>query len=423
LSPYSDFVYFLFLLYPVLPAILLGLLGRLGWRYVLLATVAMVVFEVANPLGAPETAQASMRQLTFLGLYAVGGVAVILVFAWVRRRAKSQPAFYAAIVIALLPLVGVKVYPLAAAGHWLGIAGGSAAAASTGGAAAATLAPGLFDAFGFLGISYVTFRIVDAIVSVHDGLVKEPPTVGGLVSYLFFFPTLSAGPIDRYLRFANNLGELPHRRRDYLFDLEAGIARIFQGFLYKFILAELLFRYVLDPAAKVPGVLGLAEYAYGYIFYLFFDFAGYSAFAIGVGRLFGIHVPENFNAPFLSRNFTEMWNRWHISLSWLLRDHIYRRFLLTATRRKWFGGNRNQANYTGLMLTMLTMGIWHGLTLHYLVYGLYQGTMLVLSDVVGRWNRQRKVVPAGWLSDVGGVILTFNLFTFGVLIFSGHLFQ
>ena len=74
-------------------------------------------------------------------------------------------------------------------------------------------------------------------------------------------------------------------------------------------------------------------YMYAFSLYLFFDFAGYSAFAIGVGRFFGVRVPENFDKPFLSRNFREMWDRWHITLSWWLRDHVYMRFMLKAARR------------------------------------------------------------------------------------------
>jgi membrane protein involved in D-alanine export len=330
--------------------------------------------------------------------------------------------FYSALVAAIAPLVLVKIMPLAQAGHWFGL-GLSALATSPVSGDAVPDKLGLIDYFGFIGISYVTFRVVDAIIVVHDGLVKEPPTIGGLLGFLLFFPTISAGPVDRYLRFTANLKGLPRTRSEYLIDLEAGITRVFQGFLYKYLVAYLIRRYALEPAALMPGVVGIAAYAYAYIFYLFFDFAGYSAFAIGVGRVFGIRTPENFDAPFRSRNFREMWNRWHISLSTLLRDHIYMRFLLTATRRKWLGGNRNLINYCGLTLTMVTMGLWHGLAWHYVVYGFYQAAMLVAYDVVGRWNRRRELIPAGWASDIGGVFLTFNLFTFGVLIFSGHLFQ
>src|SRR5689334_9060661 len=169
-------------------------------------------------------------------------------------------------------------------------------------------------------------------------------------------------------------------------------------------------------------MVATVAYMYSFSLYLFFDFAGYSAFAIGVGRFFGIHVPENFRAPFLARNFRDMWDRWHITLSWWLRDHVYMRFMLTATRRRWFGGNRRRAHHVGLLLTMGLMGCWHGLELRYVLYGLYQGVMLVAYDVVGRWTERRWWAADGRLAHVAGIFLTVNLFCFGLLIFSGRLF-
>ena len=269
----------------------------------------------------------------------------------------------------------------------------------------------------------MTFRVIDIIITIHDGVAKGPPTALGITSYLLFFPTISAGPIDRYRRFAENLKRLPLTRREYLVNVEAGVPRIAQGFLYKFIIASLIYQHALLPAATTSGWSGMLRYMYAYSFYLFFDFAGYSAFAIGVGRMLGITVPENFHAPFLSRDFQEVWNRWHMSLSFWLRDHVYMRFLLLATRRKWFGRSRHAANYAALALTFFVMGCWHGLSLHYVVYGLYQGGMMVVYDLVGRWNRARKLIPLGWRTDALGRLLAFNLFCFGLLIFSSHLFQ
>jgi membrane protein involved in D-alanine export len=117
-----------------------------------------------------------------------------------------------------------------------------------------------------------------------------------------------------------------------------------------------------------------------------------------------------------------MWNRWHISLSWWLRDHVYMRFMLHATRRRWFGGNRQRAHHVALLLTMGLMGCWHGLELPYVVYGAYQGLMLVAYDVVGRWTDRRGLASdARWVHPAM-IFLTVNLFCFGLLIFSGRLF-
>src|SRR5581483_6834762 len=114
---------------------------------------------------------------------------------------------------------------------------------------------GFFDTFGFLGISYLTLRVVDAVIVLHDGVVQEPPRVADLASYFVFAPTLSAGPIDRFRRFAQALAALPRSRADYLDDLEAGVHRIAQGFLYKFIVADVVYRRALVPLATQTGWL------------------------------------------------------------------------------------------------------------------------------------------------------------------------
>jgi membrane protein involved in D-alanine export len=426
--PYASFEYFLFLLYPLAIAIVLGVIGRLGPRAVLLISVVVVLVQIRNPLGDASELAAGLRQLTFLLLYVGLSVVVVLGFAALRRKAKRRGTFYGAVGLVLLPLVLVKLMPLLAPrlgptvassailGQLLGVASDAGTSAGPAGSA------GLVDTFGFLGISYLTFRVIDALIVQQDSLAKYPASVGGLLSFFLFFPTISSGPIDRYNRYLGDLAQLPRPSGAYLLDVEAGISRIAQGFLYKFIVAYLLFANVLQPATKIPGLGGTLIYMYGYSFYLFFDFAGYSAFAIGVGRFFGVRVPENFDAPFMSRNIQEVWNRWHMSLSFWFRDHIYRRFLLMAIGRKWFGGNRHAANAAGLLLTMGIMGAWHGLQPHYLVYGLYQGALLVGFDVYSRWNRRHEAVPDTWFTHAAAIFLTFNLFCFGLLIFSGHLF-
>jgi len=195
---------------------------------------------------------------------------------------------------------------------------------------------------GFLGISYLTFRCLDVTIGIQDGLIREL-SVPSYLAYIFFFPTVSAGSIDRYRRFLTDWVH-SRTRREFIQDIDGAVHRFFTGLLYKFILAELIRRYWLDPAASMPGVLGIIAYMYAYSLYLFFDFAGYTAFAVGVGYLFGIHTPENFQRPFLAPDIRDFWNRWHISLSWWFRDHVYMRFVMAATRGHWFG-DRYIASY------------------------------------------------------------------------------
>ena len=137
--------------------------------------------------------------------------------------------------------------------------------------------------------------------------------------------------------------------------------------------------YWIDRLAD-GGLLNTLSYMYGYSLYLYFDFAGYSAFAVGVSYLLGIHTPENFNRPFLAGNIKDFWNRWHISLSTWLRDHVYMRFMLAATKGRWFTG-KYTASYLGYFLTFGLMGLWHGPQLRYILYGLYHASLLVGHDL------------------------------------------
>ena len=465
--PYDSFTYFGFLFYPLAVAVIAGLCGVRGtartW-VVLLVSAGMLVFQFMNPLGNAAARLAGLRQLEFLGAYVLDAVAVIVAFLAVRRRVRLQWVYWLAIALTLAPLAAVKFYPLLLAHHLLphlpalprvlggGAAQGAsstsatskavisaaaskAAASGAAGSASATsatasgpthpqpagLPSGLFDLFGFLGISYMTFRVLDTIILIQDGVVKQL-RVPELLSYLIFFPTISAGPIDRYRRFVADLHNAPKTARAYLQHVDKGIYRIVQGFVYKFIVAVLIDRFWMGPAAAKPGWTGLIDYMYAYTFYLFFDFAGYSAFAIGTGHFLGLTVPENFSGPFLARNFREVWNRWHMTLSFWFRDHIYMRFVLGARRRKWFRGNQHAASYVAFMLTMVLMGLWHGPYPHYLVYGFLEGAMLVTYDFLGRWNKRRQLLPVNWFTHVLAIIVTFNVFAFTLLVFSGHWF-
>ncbi len=197
-------------------------------------------------------------------------------------------------------------------------------------------------------------------------------------------------------------------RAEFLIDLDGAVHRIFRGFFYKFILAALIKQYWLERAASSGSFAALISYMYAYSFYLFFDFAGYSAFAIALSYLFGVHTPENFDRPFLARNIRDFWNRWHITLSFWFRDHVYMRFLYAAMRGKWFA-HKEVAPIVGYFLAFGLMGLWHGPELHYIVY--VPVCLLRLADFFGtHWrctaaafcqqNRARRLHGNFWL-DLG----------------------
>jgi membrane protein involved in D-alanine export len=159
---------------------------------------------------------------------------------------------------------------------------------------------------------------------------------------------------------------------------------------------------------------------YGYSFYLFFDFAGYSAFAIALSYLFGVHTPENFDRPFLARNIRDFWNRWHITLSFWFRDHVYMRFLYAAMRGKWFA-HKEVAPIAGYFLAFGLMGLWHGPELHYIAYGFYQAVLLSAFHIFSRWSKVHRYWRDGLASRVLAIFITFQFVCFGLLIFSGRI--
>jgi membrane protein involved in D-alanine export len=387
--PYADFLYFGVLLYIAVPTVLLGIIGIRPRAWLILATAGMLAVQYWHD----DTLWPGMvlPELAVLIAYGVLQLAIVSTFLLLRRRGKSAPVFYAAILLSLLPLVVAKYVPLVAPDHLI----------------------------GFLGISYLTFRALDTIIGIQDGLITRVSPLA-FATFLLFFPTISSGPIDRYRRFEQDW-KGGRTRRQFLADLDGAVHRVFTGFLYKFIIAALVKQYWLDPLSTQHGVLPMIGYMYAYSMYLFFDFAGYSAFAIGVSYLLGIHTPENFNRPFIARNIRDFWNRWHMTLSFWFRDHVYMRFVLMAGKRKWFK-SRYVPGYIGFFLSMGLMGLWHGTAAHYLVYGLYHGALLAGHDLFSRWNKQHRVWGSGPLWTGAGIVLTFHAVCFSFLIFSGHLF-
>jgi membrane protein involved in D-alanine export len=394
--PFATFTYFGILLYPVIPLIALALIGhnglhpaaRLARRWAVVGMVFMLLVQYWGTLTLWPGA--AVQEIWLVAAYAAFQLLVTRTFVGLRRATKSRVVFFTAVGLSLAPLILAKAAPL--------------------------VAPG--SAIGFLGISYVTFRALDVIFNVQDGVVNEVPT-GTLLAFLLFFPTISSGPIDRYRRFASDWKRF-RSRAQVIQDLDGAVEHIFTGFLFKFILAALVKQYLLDPLTEHSDPLSTLGYMYAYSLYLFFDFAGYSAFAIGVSYVFGIHTPPNFRDPFLSPNIREFWNRWHISLSWWFRDHVYMRFVLAATRGRWFN-DQNLASYGGFLLSFGLMGLWHGTAPNFLLYGLYHAVLLIGFDLFSRANRDYVMWGESLPWRIANVVVTFHAVCFGFLLFSGRI--
>lgn len=393
MTPYENFSFFIWMLVPLGPAVLLGLLGVSGrirslW---LIFSTAFMIWLIYRPV-------MSLVQVAGFFLWAYLIVHFFLKFKQSDRGKQAEKlkrVYHLAILASLLPLVLVKLNPYA-------------------------LALGVWQSpLGFLGISYVTFRTVGTVIEIRDGLIKKVKFLDFL-SYVLFFPTLASGPIDRYRRFLGDL-EKKLTRKEYTESLAEGIDHIFRGFLYKFVIAYLINKHSLAWLNTVHTWWATVQYMYFYSFYLFFDFAGYSAFAVGVSYILGIRTPENFNKPFIAKNIKDFWNRWHISLSYWFRDYIYMRFVLDSAKKKRFK-NKYTTAYVGYLLNMGMMGIWHGTELRYIVYGLYHAALMVGYDWLERKNKTYNFWKKGRVWDGLAIVVTAHFVFFSFLIFSGRLF-
>ena len=160
---------------------------------------------------------------------------------------------------------------------------------------------------------------------------------------------------------------------------------------------------------------------YCYSMYLFFDFAGYSLFAVGTSYFMGIRTPMNFNKPFISQNIKDFWNRWHMTLSFWFRDFIFMRFTFFAMKHK-LVKNRIRLSRLEYFVDFLIMVFWHGLTWYYIVYGIYHALAIIINDIWLRFKRKhRKQIPHNKFTKWFAIFLTFNVVCFSFLIFSGFL--
>ena len=219
-----------------------------------------------------------------------------------------------------------------------------------------------------IGISFYTFQALSYVIDVYRGSAAEKSFVS-FGAYLSLFPQLIAGPIVKYTDVAAELSE----RRHSASDIAEGIGRFSVGLAKKVILAN-------SAGATAEALLGeksalsLLLWLVFFALQIYYDFSGYSDMAIGLGRIFGFHFPENFNYPYISESITEFWRRWHITLSSWFREYVYIPL----------GGNRRGAWRTvmNLFIVWSLTGLWHGAELNFLLWGIYFFVILVLEKYV-----------------------------------------
>ena len=269
----------------------------------------------------------------------------------------------------------------------------------------------------FIGISYMSFKTIQIMLEISDGLIKEKISIKDYLQFLLFFPTVSAGPIDRSRRFLKEINEVMPRK-EYLELAGDGVYRIVLGLLYKIVLSTYVYQMLL-ALNNTGTVIYSIKYMYLYTLYLFFDFAGYSLMAVGSSNILGIQTPMNFNKPFLSVDIKDFWTRWHITLSTWLRDFVFSRVLMRVIRKKWFKNRLHNATYA-YMVNMLVMGFWHGLSVSYIVYGFYHGVLMAGFEVYQKKsNFYKKNKNKNWYKLLSWFV-TMNLVMIGFFIFSGE---
>ena len=269
----------------------------------------------------------------------------------------------------------------------------------------------------FIGISYMSFKTIQIMLEISDGLIKEKISVKDYLQFLLFFPTVSSGPIDRSRRFLKEINEVMPRK-DYLELAGDGIYRIVLGLLYKVVLSTYVYQ-ILLALSNTGTVVYSIKYMYLYTLYLFFDFAGYSLMAVGSSNILGIQTPMNFNKPFLSIDIKDFWTRWHITLSTWLRDFVFSRVLMQVIRKKWFKNRLHNAAYA-YMVNMLVMGFWHGISVSYIAYGFYHGVLMSGFEIYQKKSTfYKKYKNKTWYKLISWFV-TMNLVMVGFFIFSGE---
>ncbi|MFQ7001435.1 MAG: D-alanyl-lipoteichoic acid biosynthesis protein DltB [Clostridium sp.] len=378
MSFFGDLQFFICLIILLIPAIFLGVMEKSLKGYRLLSSLIFIFLVIGS----------DKKQLLFWGIFFLIEFLTVSIYLKLRKKyGRNNNIYTLFLVISIIPLVLCKL---------------------------SGILP--FHLFQILGISYVTFRTAQIIIEIFDGVINEINFLE-FTGFLIFFPSISSGPIDRSRRFSEDWNKV-YKKNEYLNLLGDGIEKILIGILYKFVLAAIFYK-IEESFIESYSFLSMLFYGYSYGFYMFFDFAGYSLMAIGTSYILGIKTPENFNKPFISKDIKEFWDRWHITLSHWFRDFVFSRFVMKCIKKKWFSTKLQRAS-VGFIVNMLIMGVWHGITPYYILYGLYHGILLAVTETYQKKSKFYKKNKKKKWYQVLSWFITINLVMFGFLIFSGR---
>ena len=350
---------FLFIFLPA-ALLLFYILPRGSWRRLVLVLSSLVFF-----------AWMDLRHLPLLVGYVLFNYGVGRFIGRFQGQGKAGLAKVSLWVGLSVNLLFLLVY------KYLGFFAGILNQISQGGVEVTTLA-------SFFGISYLTFSGMSYLLDVHREARPSEPNLLSLSTYLLMFPKLIQGPILLYKDFQVDAGETKFNAQE----AARGVRRFILGLGKKVLVADVLivaanqvFTARPDRLGASAAWLGLAAYA----LVIYFDFSGYTDMALGIGALFGLRLPENFNFPYISRSISDFWRRWHITLNNWFRTYIFMPLEYRRRRVKFF---RVQ---THILIVFLLTGFWHGASWNFILWGLYFGVILAVE--ASGWGRTLKRAP------------------------------
>jgi D-alanyl-lipoteichoic acid acyltransferase DltB (MBOAT superfamily) len=262
-----------------------------------------------------------------------------------------------------------------------------------------------------VGLSFYILRVISFNADVYSGKIAELPSFLDVLLYIAFFPQLLAGPIMRAPDF---LPQLKNGGAKQIEDLWGSFSLIILGFFKKLVISSYLALNITADVFAVPQnhsrwVVLLALLAYSIVIY--FDFSAYSDMSIGFAGLLGFKSPMNFNQPYLAKNVEDFWRRWHISLSSWFRDYVY--IPLGGNRKGFF------REYLNLMVIMGLVGLWHGASFNYIIWGLLNGLRLLTAHIYEDYKNTHNIKPSfGWIKKIACWAVTFCFISFTWIFFA-----
>ena len=264
-----------------------------------------------------------------------------------------------------------------------------------------------------IGLSFHTFQAMSYTIEVYRGNQKAEKHFGIYALYVMFYPQLVAGPIERPQNILHQFYEKKIPNAD---DIFSGLAQMTRGFFKKVVVADLLATYVDTIFNNYTHFYGFTVLfaVWLFLFEVYCDFSGYTDIAIGAARTMGFHLMPNFALPLFSKTLSELWKRWHISLSTWFRDYLFNPIVIQ--KRDW---GKWAVVYASL-ITFLLSGLWHGASWNFVIYGGLQGLFISFEILL---NIKSKFFNKNFFRKLLGVFITFNLFSLSLIFFRSYTFN